>query len=309
MDPNDTITENSAAAGIDTVDTVAGVDLDAARKAVASTKATLQQQELAVIQEELRLAEAAHAELVPQCRAAQDTFDDLDKKVEAQLHIMHQANTRKAGAPMATAVYRGNGMPRYATHAEKEEWRAGLVLCFTEEENANAAAAAALAEVSRLQGEEAHGDDEATESELARTRFACSCGRPEKKARENEAAWRSSWTVGASESSRQPGDGAHERSHSPERSSSTSQYVDTTPGMPTFQMIRKFGRRTAQETDSGAVLSSPRRFAARCGEDAPSVFPVSPLSPGGITIIPPISKGLGFGASICKCRMNRRAHR
>ncbi|MGB8481740.1 MAG: hypothetical protein WCE63_23300 [Acidobacteriaceae bacterium] len=143
MDPNDTITEASNAS----------IDLDAARAAVANTKAALQQQELEILAEELRRAEEANEVLVRECRAAQDVFDGLDKKVEAQTHVYYQARTRKAGAPMATQVYRGNGMPRYATHAEKEEWRAGLVVHLTEEENANAAAAAALAELSRLQGE------------------------------------------------------------------------------------------------------------------------------------------------------------
>lgn len=234
MDPNDTITENSAAAGIDTVDTVAGVDLDAARKAVASTKATLQQQELAVIQEELRLAEAAHAELVPQCRAAQDTFDDLDKKVEAQLHIMHQANTRKAGAPMATAVYRGNGMPRYATHAEKEEWRAGLVVCFTEEENANAAAAAALAEVSRLQGERRMATTKLQnlswrEHDL---RVVADGLRKKLEKMKPRGVVAGPWVPP------NPPDNqvmVLTNDHTVRSDPSTSQYVDTTPGMPHFK--------------------------------------------------------------------------
>jgi chromosome segregation ATPase len=154
-------TENGATGITDTTaqTTVASFDLEAARTAVASAKATLAEQERAIAAGELAEAEQRHAPLLEQCRTLQERFDAVNSQVEAQRHVYFQALTRKYGAQQAIDTERRNrpvpdwdGGRAYRAQTNTE-WEERIRACVEEQKAADEAFGPVYAELSRLQGE------------------------------------------------------------------------------------------------------------------------------------------------------------
>jgi len=171
----ETITENGRADG------AAPFDLAEARAKVAALRAEVEAQEIAIAEEELCQAEAAHSKLYEKCVAAQNVFDESDRKVEAQTRVVFQASTRKAGAASQLDMHRRNvpgkteGNVRYGD-TSIAQWNADLEKFLQEQRQAESEHAAAFGSLSILQGERRAAtkvlEDSSWEESRARNRVA-----------------------------------------------------------------------------------------------------------------------------------------
>ncbi len=158
MDPND---NNSTE--ISNVD--AGIDLGAARAKLERAKAEVAEQQRAIVAEELRLAEAEHADLLAKCESAQIDFDEWNRKVEAQKHVYYKAVDRRNGADMRTdATMRNPPQPswdggRAYRRGERAEWQSEVSQCVAEQKAAGENLSVESAELQRLQGERRQAGD------------------------------------------------------------------------------------------------------------------------------------------------------
>ncbi len=135
------------------------IDLNVERAKLASAKAAVQEHELVIAQEELRLAEQSHASALEECRTAQTAFDRLDAETNEAQHLALQAATAKEGAAKAIDTHRRNppttrfDSGRPLSQLAMKEWREELPKLIAKKESADAAHTQAFATLQRLQGE------------------------------------------------------------------------------------------------------------------------------------------------------------
>jgi chromosome segregation ATPase len=113
-------------------------DLEQARTRLAELRADVQAQEIAVAEGELAQAQAAHDKLLSQCNAAQNSFDELDRKVIAQQHVFFAAQNRRAGVASQIDMQRRNLPKRSYDKADQQAWREELLRLEAEQGTANA---------------------------------------------------------------------------------------------------------------------------------------------------------------------------
>jgi chromosome segregation ATPase len=115
------------------------IDLEEARARLAELRADVQAQEIAIAEGELAQAQAAHDKLLEQCNTAQNSFDELDRKVIAQQHVFFAAQNRRAGVAAQIDMRRRNLPKRsYGDKADQQAWREELLRLEAEQGTANA---------------------------------------------------------------------------------------------------------------------------------------------------------------------------
>jgi chromosome segregation ATPase len=115
------------------------IDLEEARARLAELRADVQAQEIAIAEGELAQAQAAHDKLLEQCNTAQNSFDELDRKVIAQQHSFFAAQNRRAGVAAQIDMRRRNLPKRsYGDKADQQAWREELLRLEAEQGTANA---------------------------------------------------------------------------------------------------------------------------------------------------------------------------
>jgi chromosome segregation ATPase len=113
-------------------------DLEQARTRLAELRADVQAQEIAVAEGELAQAQAAHDKLLSQCNAAQNSFDELDRKVIAQQHVFFAASNRRTGVASQIDMQRRNLPKRSYDKADQQAWEKELSRLEAEQGAANA---------------------------------------------------------------------------------------------------------------------------------------------------------------------------
>jgi chromosome segregation ATPase len=132
MDDLETITTETTAPA-------PAIDLEQARVRLAELRADVQAQEIAIAEGELAQAQAAHDKLLEQCNAAQNSFDELDRKVIAQQSVFFAASNRRAGVAAQIDMRRRNPPKRsYGDNADQQAWHEELSRLEAEQETANA---------------------------------------------------------------------------------------------------------------------------------------------------------------------------
>jgi chromosome segregation ATPase len=112
--------------------------IDLARVRLAELRAAVQTQEIAIAEGELAQAQAAHDKLLEQCNAAQNSFDELDRKVTAQQHCFFAASNRRKGVASQIDMQRRNLPTRAYDKADQQAWREELLRLEAEQGTANA---------------------------------------------------------------------------------------------------------------------------------------------------------------------------
>jgi hypothetical protein len=162
------------------------VDVVALRAEIAADKASLADKERTLTAAELAQAETTHGELYAKCVEAQESFDEINRKVEAQTTVVYRSSTRRVSAAQQIDMHNHNRPQVNVRYGDKshEVWQNDLQKFLQEQREAESEQAEVFAVLLKLQSERRQAveelDSQSRPESIARNRVAQMTPRPAK---------------------------------------------------------------------------------------------------------------------------------